>query len=109
MMYMCFVIGCNSELKQSNDDYTQGLATIKFSWKVYSIEVARVERIDDRKHLDRLRFSLGYPGSVNKFKFTVVYKIRITAELTSIREVAALFGPTRNAYKDSCLSDNAAL
>ena len=47
-----------------------------------------------------------------KFKFTVVYKIRITAGLTSIREVAALYSPTRIAYqlnKGTFLSNNAVL
>ena len=34
-----------------------------------------------------------------KVKFTVVYKIRIMAGLTSIREVAALFSHRRIAYK----------
>ena len=34
-----------------------------------------------------------------KFKIIVVYKIRITAGLTCIREVAALSSPTRIAYK----------
>ena len=46
------------------------------------------------------------------FKFTVVYKIRITAGLTSIREVAALFSPTRITYKlnkDIFLSNNVVL
>ena len=49
---------------------------------------------------------------ISIFKFTVVYKIRITAELTSIREVAALFSPTRIIYqlnKDTFLSNNAVL
>ena len=39
----------------------------------------------------------------------VVYKIGITAGVTCIREMAAMFGPTRITYKDSCLSDNAVL
>ena len=49
---------------------------------------------------------------VSKFKFTVIYKIRITAGLTSMREVAALSSPTRIAYKlkkDTFLSNNAVL
>ena len=44
--------------------------------------------------------------------FTVVYKIRTTAGLTSIRKVAALSSPTRIAYqlnKDTFLSNNAVL
>jgi len=45
-------------------------------------------------------------------KFTIIYKIRITAGLTSIREVAALISPRRIAYtvnKDTFLSNNAVL
>ena len=34
-----------------------------------------------------------------KYKLAVVYKIGITAGLTSIREVAALFSPTRIIFK----------
>ena len=37
--------------------------------------------------------------SISLFEFTVVYKIRITAGLTSIREVVALSSSTRIAYK----------
>ena len=43
---------------------------------------------------------------------TDVYKIRITAGLTSVREVAALSSPTRIAFKlnkDTFLSNNAVL
>ena len=43
----------------------------------------------------------------NIYKCVVVY--RITAGITSIRDVAALFSPTRIRYKDSCLSDNVVL
>ena len=47
-----------------------------------------------------------------KFKFIVVYKIRITARLPSIREVATLFSLTRITYKlnkDTFLSNSALL
>ena len=48
-MYMCFVIGRNSELMQSNDDHVQG---IQISFHVVcTIQTAEVEHIDKWKHL----------------------------------------------------------
>ena len=41
----------------------------------------------------------------NKFKFTVVYKIRSTAGLTCIRAVAALFDHADNIQKPAKLPD----
>ena len=55
------------------------------------------------------RFQIQLIQNYLKYKFVVVYKIGITAGLTSIHEVAALFSPTRITYKDSYLSDNAVL
>ena len=45
-----------------------------------------------------------YINTTLKQKFAVVYKIGITAGLTSIREVAALFSPTRIIFKVTRLS-----
>ena len=58
------------------------------------------------------KFQIKLILTLTKYKFAVVYKIGITEGLTSIREVAALFSPTRITYKlnkGTFLSDNAAL